>query len=50
MPTDTTWTWTILMQDGKWWHCPRSVPIDQLLHLYIEAGFHFAEIEAIIRH
>lgn len=50
MPTDTTWTWTILMRDGKSWHIDMSCTIDFLLGLFYAEGFQETEIEAIIRH
>jgi len=50
MTTDTEWSWTVLMRNGQTWHCFYAVNIHRLLELYQEAGFHLAEIEAIVRH
>ena len=50
MNTDTKWTWTILMSDGKYWHAESSCSIDVLLEAFERAGYRKEEIEAIIRH
>ena len=50
MPTDSTWTWTILMRDGKLFHVDLSCNIHELISRFLKAGYHEAEIEAIIRH
>lgn len=50
MTTDVKWTWTILMRDGKIWHCDKSIEIKKLLELYIKDKHYYTEIEAIIRH
>jgi len=50
MTTDTKWTWTILMRDGKSWHSESACTIYILLEAFERAGYHEAQIEAIIRH
>jgi len=50
MATDTEWTWTILMSDGRYWHSESSCSIYVLLEAFERAGYRQEEIEAIIRH
>jgi len=50
MTTDTTWTWTILMNKGRTFHFGESITLVELLQKFHRAGFNEHEIEAIIRH
>lgn len=50
MPTDSKWTWTILMRNGKFYHVDESIDTWELLRRFEMDGHHDAEIEAIIRH
>ena len=50
MTIDSKWTWTILMAKGKIYHAESACSLEDLLDAFKRAGFHFAEIEAIIRH
>jgi len=50
MTTDTKWTWTILMRDGKSWHYHSPVTLQEALEVFFLEGHQETEIEAIIRH
>ena len=50
MTTDTKWTWTILMRDGRSWHVHEPVTLKKALEVFYAEGFQETEIEAIIRH
>jgi len=50
MTTDTKWTWTILMANGKIFRLKKALSLETLLKYYILAGYQLTEIEAIVRH
>jgi len=50
MSTDTKWTWTILIREGKSIHIPLSITLEEALKVFYDMGNHQTEIEAIIRH
>ena len=50
MDTDVTWTWTILLRDGKSWHIDKKVTLAKALIKFYDQGGQETEIEAIIRH
>lgn len=50
MDTDVTWTWTILLRDGRHWHIDKAVTLAKALTEFYNQGGQEPEIEAVIRH
>ena len=50
MDTDVEWTWTILLREGKFWHCKEAVTLAKALTKFYDEGGQEPEIEAVIRH